>query len=84
MKLAQFDYLKRNGHTTPLLLLDDVFDKLDARRMERIISLVSQERFGQIFVTDTNREYLDAIVRRVGGDYRLFEVENGCFTKIEE
>ena len=84
LKLAQFDYLKRNGHTTPLLLLDDVFDKLDARRMERIISLVSQERFGQIFVTDTNREYLDAIVRRVGGDYRLFEVENGCFTKIEE
>lgn len=50
--------------------------------MERIISLVSQERFGQIFVTDTNREYLDAIVRRVGGDYRLFEVENGSFAEI--
>ncbi|MCD8287723.1 MAG: DNA replication/repair protein RecF [Porphyromonadaceae bacterium] len=82
LKLAQFDYLNRNGHTTPLLLLDDVFDKLDAQRMERIISLVSQERFGQIFVTDTNREYLDAIVRRTGGNYRLFQVENGCFTDL--
>lgn len=84
LKLAQFDYLNRNGHTTPLLLLDDIFDKLDSRRMERIISLVSQERFGQIFVTDTNREYLDAIVRRTGGDYRLFGVENGAFTIITE
>ena len=84
LKLAQFDYLKRNGHTTPLLLLDDVFDKLDARRMERIIALVSQERFGQIFVTDTNREYLDAIVRRTGGDYRLFGVQDGGFTILSE
>ncbi|HIT81152.1 MAG TPA: DNA replication/repair protein RecF [Candidatus Caccoplasma merdavium] len=84
LKLAQFDYLSRNGHTRPLLLLDDVFDKLDARRMERIIALVSQDRFGQIFVTDTNREYLDAIVRRTGGDYRLFEVENGDFSVIGE
>lgn len=84
LKLAQFDYLNRNGHTVPLLLLDDVFDKLDAQRMERIISLVSQERFGQIFVTDTNREYLDAIVRRAGGDYRLFKVESGEFSIIGE
>ena len=84
LKLAQFDYLKQNGHTAPLLLLDDVFDKLDALRMGRIISLVSQERFGQIFVTDTNREYLDAIVRRAAGDYRLFGVEKGCFTVISE
>ncbi len=84
LKLAQFDYLKKNGHTTPLLLLDDIFDKLDSHRMERIISLVSQERFGQIFVTDTNREYLDAIVRRVGGDYRIFCVENGSFSVITD
>lgn len=84
LKLAQFDYLNRNGHTVPLLLLDDVFDKLDAQRMERIITLVSQERFGQIFVTDTNREYLDAIVRRTGGDYRLFKVESGEFSIIGE
>lgn len=52
--------------------------------MERIITLVSQERFGQIFVTDTNREYLDAIVRRTGGDYRLFKVESGEFSIIGE
>ena len=84
LKLAQFDYLNRNGHTVPLLLLDDVFDKLAAQRMERIITLVSQERFGQIFVTDTNREYLDAIVRRTGGDYRLFKVESGEFSIIGE
>ena len=65
LKLAQFDFLRRTGsRTTPLLLLDDIFDKLDADRVEQIVKLVSGEQFGQIFVTDTNRDHLDRIWRR--------------------
>ena len=65
LKLAQFDFLKRTGsNTTPLLLLDDIFDKLDASRVEQIIKLVAGDSFGQIFITDTNREHLDKILSR--------------------
>ena len=54
LKLAQFEFLKRtNAQTTPLLLLDDIFDKLDAQRVEQIIQLVASDQFGQIFITDT-------------------------------
>jgi DNA replication and repair protein RecF len=62
----------------PLLLLDDIFDKLDSRRAEQIISLVSGEGFGQIFITDVNREHIDSILERVSGGYHLFEVQGGC------
>ncbi|MBQ2193524.1 MAG: DNA replication and repair protein RecF, partial [Prevotella sp.] len=58
-------------------LLDDIFDKLDADRVEQIIRLVSDDSFGQIFITDTNRENLDRILQKGSFDYRLFHVENG-------
>ena len=78
LKLAQFDFLRRTGsRTTPLLLLDDIFDKLDADRVEQIVKLVSGEQFGQIFVTDTNRDHLDRILEKTDEDYKLFYVENG-------
>lgn len=78
LKLAQFEFLKRTGSkTTPLVLLDDIFDKLDAGRVEQIVKLVSGDNFGQIFITDTNRDHLDQILQKIEGDYRLFEVENG-------
>jgi DNA replication and repair protein RecF len=78
LKLAQFDFLKRtNNQTTPLLLLDDIFDKLDADRVEQIVKLVASDEFGQIFITDTNREHLDQILSRTLHDYRIFQVENG-------
>lgn len=78
LKLAQFDFLKRTGsRTTPLLLLDDIFDKLDARRVEQIVNIVSSDAFGQIFITDTNRENLDKILERSQGNYKIFHVENG-------
>ena len=70
LKLAQFDFLKRTGSkTTPLLLLDDIFDKLDAERVEQIVSLVNNDMFGQIFITDTNRDHLDSILQKSKGDY---------------
>ncbi|MBR3619089.1 MAG: DNA replication/repair protein RecF [Bacteroidaceae bacterium] len=78
LKLAQFDFLKRTGSkTTPLLLLDDIFDKLDAQRVEQIVNLVASDAFGQIFITDTNREHLDKILERVQGEYKIFQVEGG-------
>ena len=81
LKLAQFDFLKRTGSkTTPLLLLDDIFDKLDAERVEQIVSLVNNDIFGQIFITDTNRDHLDRILQKSKGDYRIFNVKNGDVT----
>lgn len=78
LKLAQFDFLKRTGsRTTPLLLLDDIFDKLDAKRVEQIVNIVSGNAFGQIFITDTNREHLDKILQRNLGEFKIFNVENG-------
>lgn len=68
---------------TPILLLDDIFDKLDAERVKHIMEIVSvSDIFGQIFITDTNRKHLDEILVQIGGDYRLLEVENGQFTPI--
>ena len=79
LKLAQFDFLCHNGSaTTPLLLLDDIFDKLDAGRVEQIVELVAGEQFGQIFITDTNREHLDKILMQSHFDYRLFHVQDGA------
>ncbi|MEG1999001.1 MAG: DNA replication and repair protein RecF [Bacteroidales bacterium] len=82
LRFAQFDFLKSKGGKTPILLLDDIFDKLDAGRVERIMEIVSGTGFGQIFVTDTNRKYLDGIVRKTGGDYKLFSVNNGDIKEI--
>lgn len=85
LKIAQFDFLRRtHSNTTPLLLLDDVFDKLDASRVERIIDMVAGEGYGQIFITDTNRDHLDKILQRSEGDYKIFDVEDGTIALREE
>lgn len=81
LKLAQFDFLRRTcSTTTPLLLLDDIFDKLDAQRVEAIVQLVAGDNFGQIFITDTNRDHLDRILSRSDGDYKIFTVEDGMLS----
>ena len=79
LKLAQFNYLsERLSDTKPILLLDDIFDKLDADRVEQIVKLVSGDSFGQIFLTDTNRDHLDKILSSsVPSSYRIFTVEHG-------
>jgi len=76
LKLAQYKYLTQ-GDNLPLLLLDDIFDKLDATRVEQIIHLVASQQFGQIFITDTNRDHLDLILSHGEFDYKLYHVENG-------
>lgn len=77
LKLAQFDFLHKATETTPILLLDDIFDKLDSSRVEQIIKLVLDKDFGQIFVTDTNREHLDEILSHTNSNYHLYEVGKG-------
>lgn len=77
LRLAQFDFLKTICGQTPLLLLDDIFDKLDASRVANIMRIVSEPAFGQIFVSDTNRQHLDETVEAVGSDYRIFMVIDG-------
>jgi DNA replication and repair protein RecF len=84
LKLAQADFLKHIGLPTPILLLDDIFDKLDAARVEQIIKLVSGDSFGQIFITDTNREHLDEILRAVGKDYKMFAVADGAIRELRD
>ena len=84
LKLAQFAFLAQKGNTTPILLLDDIFDKLDASRVAEIIKLVSGDGFGQIFITDTNRKYLDEILQAMNHDYALFKVEQGEVQPMEE
>ena len=83
LKLAQFDFLRRTGSgTCPILLLDDIFDRLDAQRVERIVSLVSGNAFGQTFITDTNREHLDKILSITSQEYKLFYCESGSFSEL--
>lgn len=79
LRLAQYDFLQRSVNLKPLLLLDDIFDKLDSRRVENIINLVSEANFGQIFITDTNRKHLDEILLRHPADHTLWTVSNGEF-----
>ncbi len=85
MKLAQFLYLKTCGERrTPILLLDDIFDKLDAGRVSRIVDYVGGDDFGQIFITDTNRDHLDSILSATSRSYKLFQVKNGTVTLLTE
>lgn len=79
LKLAQFELLcgMSDRKNTPLLLLDDIFDKLDATRVEQIVRIVSSDTFGQIFITDTNRDHLDSILERGNFPHKIFHVENG-------
>ena len=74
MKLGQAIFLGK-----PILLLDDIFDKLDAERVERIIHLVSSEQFGQIFITDTDRQHLIAMLEHMPNIATIFQVTEGQF-----
>lgn len=76
LKLAQALYLGK-----PILLLDDIFDKLDATRMERIIRLLQSDRFGQIFITDTDRQHLSELLPTEDEQSRLFTVSGGVITR---
>ncbi len=74
LKLAQFDFLKDLSDTAPILLLDDIFDKLDETRVSQIIGLVDQESFGQIFISDTHSERTESVVKSVHQSYKIFNL----------
>ncbi|MFO7863822.1 MAG: DNA replication/repair protein RecF [Salinivirgaceae bacterium] len=77
LKFAQFELIRKTMNKKPLLLLDDVFDKLDSTRVERIIGLVAGDSFGQIFITDANKVRIDKVLENVTSDYKIFGVDNG-------
>lgn len=74
LKLSQMSRIKKLTGKTPILLLDDIFDKLDDLRVSQLISLVNQENFGQIFLTDTSRERTESIVKRINEESKIFEL----------
>ncbi|PKP45881.1 MAG: DNA replication and repair protein RecF [Bacteroidetes bacterium HGW-Bacteroidetes-11] len=77
VKLAQFDYTQSTKGYKPILLLDDIFDKLDGERVSQLINLVGDNSFGQVFITDTQPERVNKIFESVNIDHRIFEVNEG-------
>jgi len=84
LKLAKFDYIKGKSGCSPILLLDDIFDKFDAERVEQIIRLVGNRQFGQIFITDTHQNRLHEILTSHKTDYKLFRINNNAVEEIIE
>lgn len=74
LKLSQMNRIKELTGKTPVLLLDDIFDKLDDLRVSQLIELVNQEHFGQIFITDTNKERTENVVKRINEESKIFEI----------
>ena len=84
LKLAQFHFLLKRGKTTPIMLLDDIFDRLDSKRVEEIVKLVSGAEFGQIFISDTNRGSLDKILARINNNSHIYSVADGEITLMKD
>ncbi len=74
LKLAQFDFIKAQSKVNPILLMDDIFDKLDENRVEQIISLVKNEDFGQLFISDTHSERTETIIKKIHQSYKMFRL----------
>jgi DNA replication and repair protein RecF len=74
LKLAQINRIKELTGKSPILLLDDIFDKLDDTRVSQLIELVNKENFGQIFITDTHKERTENVVKRINEESRIFEI----------
>ncbi len=72
LKLAQFHFIKEQANTTPILLLDDIFDKLDENRVSHIVGLVKNDNFGQIFISDTHAERTENVVKTIHQSYKIF------------
>ncbi|MCB0468724.1 MAG: DNA replication and repair protein RecF, partial [Aequorivita sp.] len=80
LKLAQFDFIKNHSKTNPILLLDDIFDKLDETRVAHLISLVDKENFGQLFISDTHAERTEEVIKKVHQSYRMFPLSNSMIS----
>ena len=74
LKLAQFDFIKTQSGVAPILLFDDIFDKLDAERVAKIIEMVNDETFGQLFISDTHADRTEEIVKKTLQSYKIFNL----------
>ncbi|MGY8911184.1 MAG: DNA replication/repair protein RecF [Flavobacteriales bacterium] len=74
LKLAQFEFIKQQSNVLPILLLDDIFDKLDENRVSQIIDLVNNDEFGQIFITDTHADRTENILKQGSKEYQIFQL----------
>lgn len=74
LKFAQFHFMKSQSGATPILILDDIFDKLDEHRVSHIITLVNNENFGQIFISDTHAERTESVVKKIHQSYKIFKL----------
>ncbi|MGY5354242.1 DNA replication/repair protein RecF [Wenyingzhuangia sp. IMCC45467] len=74
LKLAQFEFMKQITGKKPILLFDDVFDKLDENRVTQVINLVNKDQFGQIFITDTHGDRTENVVKRTNQPYKIFNL----------
>lgn len=74
LKLAQFEFIKNQAQKKPILLLDDIFDKLDDNRVTQIIDLVNQDHFGQLFISDTHVERTEEVVKKTNQPYQIFKL----------
>ena len=74
LKFAQFHFMKSQSGTTPILILDDIFDKLDEHRVSHIITLVNDENFGQIFISDTHADRTESVVKKIHQSYKIFKL----------
>ncbi len=84
LKLAEFEFIRKLMDIPPILLLDDIFDKFDSSRVKQIISLVAENHFGQIFITDTNEIRLQGILEEIPTDHKVFKIDlNGSVEQIE-
>ena len=77
IKLAQFEFTRQQKGFKPILLFDDIFDKLDDKRVQQIIHLVNENNFGQVFVTDTQKQRVENIFEEAEIDHEIFIVKNG-------
>ncbi len=76
LKFAKYEFIGKKTAKNPLLLLDDIFDKFDQNRVEKMIELIGGEKFGQIFLTDTDHERLFTILSDIGHEYKIFNIND--------
>lgn len=74
LKLAQFEFVKKQSGEKPILLFDDIFDKLDETRVSKIVEMVNQQEFGQLFISDTHPERTENIVKTTHQSYKIFNL----------
>lgn len=77
IRLAEYSYLKNQLHNDPILILDDIFDKLDNNRLNKLVAMVFDKRFGQVFISDTDKLRIEEIFTKIGTEHKIFEINDG-------